>query len=56
MREVLRAIFNATLPSGDGSEWVEVHGLKYLFRGKTTWTKAQVHTLADVAWDTLGFD
>jgi hypothetical protein len=55
MRHVLATIFNATLGSGNGDDWHEVHELRYLFRGNTEWTTAHVHTLADVAWDTLGF-
>lgn len=56
MRAVLAVIFNATLPRGDWKDWEEVNGLKYLFRGKNTWTREQVHCLADAAWDELGFD
>lgn len=55
MRGVLAAIFNATLPEGDWNEWEEVHGLNYLFRGHP-WTRADVHLLADRAWDHLGLE
>jgi len=51
MREVLATIFNATLPSGNGNDWEEVNGLKWLFRGNTGWTQADAHRLADAAWD-----
>jgi hypothetical protein len=56
MREVLRTIFNATLPSGDWNDWEEVNELKYLFRGNPNWTREQVHSLANAAWDELGFE
>jgi hypothetical protein len=56
MREVLATIFNATLSNGNSSEWHEVHELHYLFHGDRKWTVAQVHHLADVAWDFLGLD
>ncbi|MEU0792439.1 nucleotidyltransferase [Amycolatopsis sp. NPDC005961] len=54
MREVLATIFNATLVKGDWNDWEEVHELKYLFRGKVSWTREQVHTMASAAWDHLG--
>lgn len=56
MRAVLAAIFNATLASGDSAHWLEVHELRYLFRGGQPWTTSEVHKLAGVAWDTLGFE
>lgn len=56
MRSVLAFIFNQTLPAGNWNDWVEVHGLRYLFRGSASWTHEQVHNLADKAWDHLGFD
>lgn len=55
MRAVLATIFNATLSSGDSDDWCEVHELRYLLRGTSDWSKADVHRLAAVAWDTLGF-
>jgi hypothetical protein len=54
MREVLAQIFNSTLQSGDWNDWEEVNGLKYLYRGKTSWTHDQVRALADAAWNELG--
>jgi hypothetical protein len=56
MRAVLASVFNETLPNGDWNDWEEVNGLKYLFRGKHSWTREQVHVVADAAWDYLGFD
>lgn len=55
MRSVLAYIFNETLPAGNWNDWEEVHGLHYLFRG-SSWTREEVHRLADKAWDHLGFD
>lgn len=55
MREVLAAIFNATLPDGDSNDWEEVHGLMYLFRGQQDWTARNVHVVASAAWDEMGF-
>jgi hypothetical protein len=54
MREVLAAIFNATLSTGDYTEWEEVNGLKYLFRGSSDSMRQEAHALADTAWNELG--
>lgn len=56
MRNVLAAIFNATLPTGNSNDWLEVHQLEYLFRGPKSWNIASVHALASAAWDELGLD
>jgi hypothetical protein len=53
-RAVVRYIWRATQPDGDWNDWEEVHGLRYLFRGDPSWTREQVHTLADKAWDEVG--
>lgn len=53
-RSVLSFIWGETQPDGDWNEWVEVHGLHYLFRGGRSWTREQVHQLADKAWDAVG--
>jgi hypothetical protein len=55
VRAVLAHIFNCTLPSGDSSQWMEVNGIKYLFHVSQSWTKADAHTFADLAWNYLGF-
>lgn len=55
MRAVLASLFNETLLDGGWSDWEEVNGLKYLFRGSGGPTRAQAHALADVAWDKFGF-
>ena len=53
-RAVVRYIWGATQPDGDWNDWEEVHGLGYLFRGDRSWTREQVHALADMAWDEVG--
>ena len=55
MRAVLANIFNATLSDERCTEWVEVNWRKYLFRSSQPWTRSQAHTLADAAWNRLGF-
>jgi hypothetical protein len=56
MRSVLAHIFNGTLEGGGSRDWEEVNGLRYLMRGANSWTPADVHRMADVAWDHVGFD
>jgi len=56
MRDVLAAIFNSTLESGNWNDWEEVNGLNYLYRGKPGWTHEQVHALAGAAWNKLGLE
>jgi hypothetical protein len=56
MRAVLATIFNETLTGGTWNDWEEVNELKYLFRGSAAWTREQVHTLADAAWNEMGFE
>lgn len=55
MRAVLANVFNETLDAGNWEDWLEVHELRYLFRGNT-WDHAEVHKLASEAWDYLGFE
>ncbi len=55
MRNVLAHIFNGTLVGGDSDDWEEVNGLQYLMRGTNSWTTADVHTMADAAWEHIGF-
>jgi hypothetical protein len=53
-RSILSYMWAETQSDGNWSEWVEVHGLKYLFRGNRSWTREQVHQLMDKAWDEVG--
>lgn len=54
MREVLAAIFNATLNAADCNNWLEVSERKCLFRPSQPWTRQQAHLLASKAWDWMG--
>lgn len=56
LEAVLARIFNATLPQGDWNDWEEVHQLKYLFRGDRSWSRQDVHRLAERAWSHLGLE
>lgn len=55
VRRALAVIFNATLDDERCKEWVEVNGLKWLFRGSKPWTREQVHRFAGMAWDHVGY-
>lgn len=54
MRQVLSYLWAETKADGSWNDFEEVHGLAYLFRGGRSWTRAQVHTLVDKAWDAVG--
>lgn len=54
-RNVLAFLFNGTLATGAWADWLEVHELRYLFRG-SNWDHTAVHALADAAWDYIGLD
>lgn len=53
-RNVLSYIRSETREEGSWNDWVEVHGLKYLFRGSREWNHSQVYSLADRAWSAVG--
>ena len=55
IRAVLAFLFNNTRTDGECAEWVEVSGLKWLFRAPQPWTRTQVHAFIDDAWDYIGF-
>lgn len=53
---VLAHIYNETHNAESSADWVEVNGLKWLFRPTQKWTRAQAHNFASEAWDYVGFD
>jgi hypothetical protein len=55
MREVLRQIFNSTPNEVQCTKWVEANYMKYLFYSNQPWTYQQAHTLAEKAWDYMGY-
>ncbi len=56
VRRVLAFIFNDTLKDESCSEWVEVNHLKWMFRGAKPWTRTDVHRLASLGWNHIGFE
>ena len=55
IRAVLAFLFNNTRTDEKCGEWVEVSGLKWLFRAPQPWTRTQAHAFISDAWDYIGF-
>lgn len=55
VRYVIAHLWNDTRAVESCSEWGEINELKYLFRGPQPWTREQVNTFLQAAWDYLGF-
>ena len=56
VRYALIHLYNGTLEGGGADEWVEVNGLKWLFRPTQRWSKAEARTFLSSAWGYLGFE
>jgi len=56
VRYILTTAFNATLTADRCKDWLEVNGIKYLFRPSQQWTRAGVHQFLNDAWGYLGFE
>jgi predicted nucleotidyltransferase len=56
MRHVLAHLWNETRTDEKCGEWGEVNELKYLFRSSQPWTRTQVNTFLQAAWDYIGFE
>jgi predicted nucleotidyltransferase len=49
-------LWNETRTAESCNEWREVNELKYLFRPAQPWTRADVNTFLQTAWDYIGFE
>jgi len=49
-------LWNETRTDESCKEWGEVNELKYLFRAAQPWTRADVNTFLQTAWDYIGFE
>lgn len=56
VQAVLASTFNATMTDDKCAKWVEVNGMKWLFRGTQPWTRARAHAFLSAAWDYVGFE
>ena len=55
LRAVLATIYNETMNQEKCKYWMEVNGIKYLFRSSQNWSYSNAHDFADKAWDYVGF-
>jgi hypothetical protein len=56
VRWALAHLWNNTRTDETCKEWGEINELKYLFRSGQPWTRAQVSSFLQAAWDYIGFD
>jgi predicted nucleotidyltransferase len=56
VRHALAHLWNQTRVYESCKEWGEVNELKYLFRGAQPWTREQVNSFLQAAWDYIGFE
>jgi tRNA nucleotidyltransferase (CCA-adding enzyme) len=56
VRHTLAHLWNETRTDETCKEWGEVNELKYLFRIGQPWTREQVKTFLQAAWDYIGFE
>lgn len=54
VRYTIAHLWNETRSDDTCGEWGEINELKYLFRGQS-WTREQVNTFLQAAWDRIGF-
>ena len=55
VRYTIARLWNETRSIDTCGEWGEINELKYLFRGQS-WTREQVNTFLQAAWDRIGFE
>ena len=55
VKQVIIAVWNATKTDEACSKWVEVNGMKWLFRPTQPWTREQAHKFVHAAWNYIGY-
>ena len=55
IRQIIIDIWNATKTDDACAKWVELNQLKWLFRPTQGWTRQQVHSFMQAAWNYVGF-
>ncbi|MEJ0090710.1 MAG: nucleotidyltransferase [Limisphaerales bacterium] len=55
VRQVIIDVWNATKKDETCDKWVEVSGLKWLFRPSQPWTREQANKFLHTAWNYIGF-
>jgi hypothetical protein len=56
VRYALAHLWNETRTDETCNEWGEINELKYLFRTSQPWSREQVNTFVQAAWDYVGFE
>ena len=56
VRYAIAHLWNETRSDEQCKEWGEVNELKYLFRAAQPWTRRDVHSFLQTAWDYVGFE
>lgn len=56
VRYALAHLWNETRVDESCKKWGEVNELKYLFRANQPWTRGQVNTFLQAAWNYIGFE
>ncbi len=56
VRHTLAHLWNNTRTEATCKEWGEVNELKYLFRSSQPWTRQDVNSFLQAAWDYVGFE
>jgi hypothetical protein len=55
VRYVLAHLWNETRTDDTCKDWGEINEFKFLFGGQP-WTRIQVHSFLDAAWNYIGFE
>jgi hypothetical protein len=55
VRYALAHLWNQTRSADTCSEWGEINELKYLFGLRQPWSRDQVNSFLDAAWNYIGF-
>jgi predicted nucleotidyltransferase len=56
VRYALAHLWNQTRSDDTCSEWGEINELKYLFRPRQPWSRDQVNSFLEAAWNYIGFE
>lgn len=56
VRYAIAHLWNETRADESCKEWGEVNELKYLFRARQAWSRAQANTFLQAAWNYIGFE
>jgi hypothetical protein len=56
VRAAIAYLWNETRTDATCKDWTEVNQIKYLFHASQGWTRADVNTFLQAAWDYVGFE